>query len=51
MKPLHSHGWSAEIVREIDGHDCIEITAEKGAVTTRIAVLYSSENGGAIIPH
>ena len=42
LKPLHSHGWSAEIVREIDGHDCIEITAEKGAVTTRIAVLYSS---------
>ena len=42
LTPLQSHGWSARIVREIDGHDCIEITAERGAVSTRIAVLYSS---------
>ena len=42
LKPFRSHGWSAQIVHEIDGHDCIEITAERGAVTTRIAVLYSS---------
>ena len=42
LKPFHSHGWSAEIVLEIDGHDCIEIAADRGTVATRIAVLYSS---------
>lgn len=42
LKPLWSHGWSANIVLEIDHQDCIEITADKGHVTTRIAVLYSS---------
>ena len=42
MKPFRSHGWSANIDREIDAEDCIEITANKGPVTTRIAVLYSS---------
>ena len=42
LKPFRSHGWSAEIVREIDGHDCIEIAADRGAAATRIAVLYSS---------
>ena len=41
-KPFRSHGWSANIMREIDHDDCIDITAEKGTVTTRIAVLYSS---------
>ena len=40
--PFRSHGWSAEIVREIDRHDCIEISANRGAMATRIAVLYSS---------
>lgn len=42
LKPFRSHGWSANIVREIGDDDCIEITAEKGPVTSRIAVLYSS---------
>ena len=42
LKPLRSHGWSADIVREVDHHDCIEIAAKRGAVATRIAVLYSS---------
>ena len=42
LTPFQSHGWAARIVREIDGHDCIEIAAERGAVSTRIAVLYSS---------
>ena len=42
LKPFRTHGWSAEIVRETDGHDCIEVAAERGAVATRIAVLYSS---------
>lgn len=42
LKPFRSHGWSANIVREIDHDDCIEITADKGPVTSRIAVLYSS---------
>ena len=42
LKPFRSHRWSAQIVREIDGHDCIEIAAERGAIATRIAVLYSS---------
>ena len=42
LKPFRSHGWSAQIVREVDGHDCIEIAAERGTVTTQIAVLYSS---------
>ena len=42
LKPLRSHGWSADIVREIDHDDCIEIAAKRGAVMTRIAVLYSS---------
>ena len=42
LKPFRSHGWSARIVRETDGHDCIEVAAERGALATRIAVLYSS---------
>ncbi len=42
LKPFQSHGWSANIMREIDHHDCIEINADKGSVTTWIAVLYSS---------
>ena len=42
LKPFRSHGWSAQIVQETDGHDCIEVAAERGAVATRIAVLYSS---------
>ena len=42
LNPFRSHGWSAEIVREIDGDDCLEIAAQRDAVTTRIAVLYSS---------
>ena len=42
LKPFRSHGWSARIVREIDDHDCIEVTAERGAVEARIAILYSS---------
>ena len=42
LKPFQSHGWSANIVRETDDDDCIEITAEKEPVTSRIAVLYSS---------
>ena len=40
--PLRSHGWSAEIECEVDPHDCIELVAKRGAVATRIAVLYSS---------
>ena len=40
--PFRSHGWSAEIVSEVDRHDCIEIAANRDAVATRIAVLYSS---------
>ena len=42
LKPFQSHGWSANIVREVDHDSYIEISAAKEAVTTRIAVLYSS---------
>ena len=42
LKPFRSHGWSADIVRETDCADCIEIAAERESVATRIAVLYSS---------
>lgn len=42
LKPFRSHGWSAEIIRETEGHDCIEVAAERGTVATRVAVLYSS---------
>ena len=42
LKSFRSHGWWEEIARETDRHDCIEVAAERGAVTTRIAVLYSS---------
>ena len=42
LEPFRLHGWSAEIVREVDRDDCIEIAAWRGAVATRIAVLYSS---------
>ena len=40
--PFRSHGWSAEIVSEVDRQDCIEIAANRDAVVTRVAVLYSS---------
>ena len=39
---LRLHDWSAEITREVDGDDCIEIAARRGAVSTRIAVLYTT---------
>ena len=42
LEPFRMHGWSAEIVREVDRDDCIEIAARRGTVATRIAVLYSS---------
>ena len=47
LNPFHLHDWSAEIVREIDHDDCIEIAAQRGVVDTRIAVLYSSEISAA----
>ena len=40
--PFRSHGWSAEIVSEIDHQECIEIAAKRGTAETRVAVLYSS---------
>ena len=42
LKPFRSHGWATQIVRETDRDDCIEITAGRGKVTTRIGVLYGS---------
>ena len=42
IKRFRAHGWRVNIVREIDQADCIEISADKGGVGTRIAVLYSS---------
>ena len=42
LKPFRLHGWSAEIVLEVDRDDCIEIAARRGAVATRIAMLYSN---------
>ena len=47
LDPFHLHGWSAEIERESSHEDCIEIAARRGAVTTRIAVLYSSATSNA----
>ena len=47
LKPFRMHGWAADIVRENDRHDCIEITAKRGQVATQIAVLYSSEISNA----
>lgn len=41
LAPFRLHGWSAEIVREVDRGDYIEIAARRGAVATRIAVIYS----------
>ena len=43
LKPFRSHGWSAEVVLELDRHDCIEIVASRNEVETRIAVLYGSD--------
>ena len=42
LKLFRLHGWSLTDVREVDHHDCIKITADKGPVAVRIAVLYSS---------
>ena len=42
LSPFRSHGWSTKIVREVDGHDYIEIVADRQTLQTRIAVLYSS---------
>ena len=47
LKPFRSHGWSANIVGEIDGDDCIEILADRADVVTRVAVLYSSGTSNA----
>ena len=42
LNTFRLHGWSAEIEREFDCDDCIQIAARRGTVATRIAVLYSS---------
>ena len=42
LKPFRSHGWSAEIAQEYDGHSSLEIVASRGPTSVRIAVLYSS---------
>ena len=42
LKTFRSHGWPAKIVHEIENLDCVEVTASRGAVRIRIAVLYSS---------
>ena len=42
LKPFQRQGWTAEIAREVDQHDCIEVVASRKAVARRIAVLYSS---------
>lgn len=42
LKPLQSHGWTLESVREVDHDDCIEVHATKGSAATKIAILYSS---------
>lgn len=42
LKPFQRQGWTAEIAREVDQHDCIEVVASRKAVVRRIAVLYSS---------
>ena len=31
LKPFRLHGWAAEIVREVDRDDYIEIAAQRGA--------------------
>ena len=43
---LHSC-WSATITGESDLYDCIEVAANKGPVTTQIAVFYSSATSNA----
>ena len=43
LKPFEIHGWSARITCETGHMDCLEITAVKGSVTTRIAALHSSD--------
>ena len=47
LDPFRLHGWSAEIERGSDREDCIEIAAWRGAVATRIAVLYISTTSNA----
>ncbi|MDR3451135.1 MAG: hypothetical protein P4M15_15555 [Alphaproteobacteria bacterium] len=47
LKPLRSHGWTADMVAEFDHHDSIEIEASKRNVKVRIAVLYSSATDNA----
>ena len=42
LSPLRHHDWSAEIVQEVDRHNCVEIAASREGVSVRIAVLYSS---------
>lgn len=42
LKPFRSHGWTADIVQEHDGHSSIEVVASKGARSVRIGILYSS---------
>ena len=42
LEPFRSHGWSADVVSEVDRGSFIEIGAAKGTVNVRIAVLYSS---------
>ena len=42
LKPFRLHGWSAEVVREVNRDDCILIAAQRGVIKTRIAVLYGS---------
>jgi len=42
LKPLRSHGWTAQIAQEHDYHSSLEIAASKDGKTAHIAVLYST---------
>ncbi len=42
LKPLQTHQWKAEIVREVAVGDYLIISAEKAGTSKRIALLYSS---------
>jgi len=47
LKPFRSHGWTADIVQEHDGHSSVEVVASRGAKSVRIGILYSSATDNA----
>jgi len=48
VKPFRTHGWEADITSANENGEYLVITAAKGAVARRVALLYTSATDNAV---